>query len=365
MTRNQLAVAAAAVATIVAACLPQAAAAQIARPPANCTPIGNVQAIIDDSGSNTDTDPTGLRRNAMLLLINKSRNADKTLGAVEFGTEALRLFSPLPIGPNRSAMEGAINSQVIDDGSPGFSAPSGGGTDYNAAFRLATEENRNAQARIFLTDGGHNEGPYELGHRVALARTFVIGLSIGAPTAPYGPDPAADTNEQRLQRIADETGGRYFPVTATTLQETMNEIDADLNCGAPPIKFNESLFRTGQLSPPRVVRTITTAKRFDLVVNWTQSSNRFDLTRLVARNSRGRAVAADRRLYVDKRGRLFTVRRRGRKLLPRLSITRTEGPTFESLSVVKPLRATRLEYRVKATSLFSTDQVVSQASARR
>jgi hypothetical protein len=373
MSTKHLAVAIAAIAAVVA-CVPQAGAQSnrpvLVRPPSNCTPVGNIQAIIDDSGSNRQNDPDGLRRNATLLFIGKPRNKAKTLGAVEFGTEALRLFEPLQIGeeggPNRNRMETEINTKVVDDGSPGFAAPSGGGTDYNAAFDLATRENPNAQARIFLTDGEHNEGPYNLGHRQAPARTFVVGLSIGAPSAPYG-DPAADTPEQRLQRIADETGGRYFPaVTSATLQETVNAIDAEVNCGAPPVSFTETLFRPGQFSPLRRIRTITSARLFDLVVHWTQAANRFDLIRLLALDSRNRPVAGDRRLFVNRRGRLRTTRRRGYRPLPRLRIERSEGTTYEALSVVKPRRAVQLQYRVQAATLGGgSDQVTSQASARR
>ena len=36
----------------------------------------------------------------------------------------------------------------------------GGGTDYNAAFNTGRAANPGAQARIFLTDGGHNLGDY-------------------------------------------------------------------------------------------------------------------------------------------------------------------------------------------------------------
>ena len=35
-----------------------------------------------------------------------------------------------------------------------------GGTDYNAAFNTGRAANPGAQARIFLTDGGHNLGDY-------------------------------------------------------------------------------------------------------------------------------------------------------------------------------------------------------------
>src|SRR3954454_1057022 len=121
---------------------------------ASCTAATNVEAIIDDSGSMAGTDPNTLRVQAMDLLINTL--PEKThLGAVEFGSEffgtpaADTIFPPEAVGPNAGTMRSALDALVQADN---------GATDYNAAFAKADADDPYAQARIFLTDGGHNEG---------------------------------------------------------------------------------------------------------------------------------------------------------------------------------------------------------------
>lgn len=51
-----------------------------------CVAATNIEAIIDDSGSMSATDPSANRAAAIKLLIAKSGNAKKTLGALEFGS---------------------------------------------------------------------------------------------------------------------------------------------------------------------------------------------------------------------------------------------------------------------------------------
>ena len=64
----------------------------------------------------------------MELLIDTQGNEKRTLGAVEFGTDATPLFGPGLIGQNAAAYKAALNAALIEDG---------GGTDYNAAFAAA------------------------------------------------------------------------------------------------------------------------------------------------------------------------------------------------------------------------------------
>jgi len=61
------------------------AAPGLASASAGCTPVTNVESIIDDSGSMEFTDPNKLRVQAMDLLV-KTLPAATTLGAVEFGS---------------------------------------------------------------------------------------------------------------------------------------------------------------------------------------------------------------------------------------------------------------------------------------
>src|SRR6185312_4977944 len=157
---------------------------------------------IDDSGSMAGTDPGTLRVKGLKLLIN-DLSPTATLGAIEFGgnffesstPSADTVFKPEPVGANAAAMAAALEAKIMADN---------GGTDYNAAFAQSDADNPGAQARIFLTDGGHDIGTYNNGHLTHKVPTYVIGFSSGV---------AAPEDQARLQAIANETGGRFFPLT--------------------------------------------------------------------------------------------------------------------------------------------------------
>src|SRR3954467_2886898 len=124
---------------------------------AACTKAGNIEAIVDDSGSMSITDPDTLRVKGLKLLIN-TLGSGTFLGAVEFGASfdsstpsADTVFKPAAVGPNGPLMGVALDSKIKADN---------GGTDYNAAFAQSDADNPNAAARIFLTDGAHNVGDY-------------------------------------------------------------------------------------------------------------------------------------------------------------------------------------------------------------
>ncbi|MGH2937384.1 MAG: vWA domain-containing protein, partial [Solirubrobacterales bacterium] len=213
-----------------------ASAASTAAGSAACTPKTNIEAIVDDSGSMVVTDPNKLRVQAMDLLI-QTLPPSTTLGAVEFGSgiegipgvfegtpAAYTLFPPEPIKPNSAAMQGALKSNInADDGA----------TDYNGAFAKADADDPASQARIFLTDGGHDEGTYNeahLGHNVP---TYVIGFGTGISS---GEDKA------RLKKIATDTGGKVYDLEdASELQAVVNNIGADLTCKTPPRQFTDEL----------------------------------------------------------------------------------------------------------------------------
>ena len=183
---------------------------------AGCVAADNVELLIDDSGSMEESDGQVLRRQAAELLVSKPRNLGEVLGAYEFGSVGSQVFEPqviLPRGPgsNQATLFERLERQIDADN---------GGTNYDEAFTGVAKDNPGADARIFLTDGEHNEGRYVNGHRDG-PPTYVIGLGIGRK----------GKAAQRLARIADETGGRYHPgVTAQRLQPTLNRIDARLNC---------------------------------------------------------------------------------------------------------------------------------------
>jgi hypothetical protein len=59
--------------------------------------VTGLAAIVDDSGSMAESDPTAIRRRAIELLVTKPSTADLTMGAVEFGSYAGSLFAPGPL----------------------------------------------------------------------------------------------------------------------------------------------------------------------------------------------------------------------------------------------------------------------------
>jgi hypothetical protein len=181
-----------------------------------CRAARNVELLIDDSGSMGDTDPQRLRGMAAELLVSKPRNEGEVLGAYEFGSTGSQLFPPQIIAPRGPGS----NQRELFERLENRIRANNGGTNYNEAFTGVAKDNPGADARVFLTDGEHNEGQYENWHRGG-PPTYVIGLAIGRRGA------AA----RRLARIAEETGGRYFPgVTAQNLQPVLNRIDSRLNC---------------------------------------------------------------------------------------------------------------------------------------
>ena len=141
---------------------------------ASCTKATNIEAIVDDSISMEFTDPDRLRVQAMNLLID-TLSPGTQLGAVEFGSAGYEnnppaadtVFSPQPVGSGASAMRTALDTKIHADN---------GATDYNGAFAQSDTDNPSADARIFLTDGGHDVDTYNEAHLVHNVRTYVIGF---------------------------------------------------------------------------------------------------------------------------------------------------------------------------------------------
>ena len=174
---------------------------------AACTPVKNVEAIIDDSGSMIGTDSNRLRVQAVDLLINALPDGTQ-LGAIQFGSSfdpatpsASVVFPAEAIGPNAAAMKSALDTQIQGDD---------GGTDYNAAFETGRAANPGAAARIFLTDGGHNSGEYNNTHLnpppQGQTPTYVIGFSAGLVRARRSG--TADQDRQRHRRPLLPAAGR-------------------------------------------------------------------------------------------------------------------------------------------------------------
>jgi hypothetical protein len=294
---------------------------------AACTPATNIEAIVDDSISMEFTDSNRLRVQAMNLLID-TLGKGTTLGAVEFGSEGFEtpaadtVFPPQPVGPNGSAMRTALDQKIHADN---------GATDYNAAFAQSDADNPTANARIFLTDGGHDVGTYNEGHLVHNVPTYVIGFGgIGA-----GEDQA------RLQKIAADTGGHYFPLKdSAQLQSVMNTIEAALTCQTPPRQFTDLLAK-GQ-SKTHSVAIGAASKSVQITLTWTSPLDKFKLSGLRLAN----------------KGHLLAVASRPGKKPGKLKVSRTLSSTFAVIKV-SHLHKGQLSFAVKASTVGSGEPKVN------
>jgi hypothetical protein len=288
------------------------AAAQAGAAP--CVPKTNLEAIVDDSGSMFWNDPNDLRVAALQLLMDTQGNEKRTLGAVEFGSEAAPLFGPGPIGANAGAYKLALTPALVEDG---------GGTDYNEAFAAAAAHNPNANARIFLTDGEHTDDVYANGH-VGGPPVYVIGLS-AIEGSPY---------DLLLQRIASETGGLYRRAAdAGALQAAMFDVNSAIACQTPPKQFNDAFSKLGQ-SEAHTVKVPSRIKTAQFALTWANAQDRFTITGL----------------RVIRKGKL--VARTARVKVRRLKVSRRQGATFTTVRV-SGLVPGKLRFVVKPTRLAS------------
>ncbi len=300
---------------------------------ASCKPAGNIEAIVDDSGSMEITDPNRLRVQGLDLLIDTLPPATR-LGAVEFGSglelniegianvpAADTVFAPQPVGANGTTMKAALKKLVKADN---------GATDYNGAFSRSDADNPTADARIFLTDGGHDVGEYMNGHLTHDVPTYVIGFGSGLANA---------TDQGRLKKIAADTGGDYFPLTdASQLQSVMNSIGAALTCQTPPRSFTDKLAK-GQ-SKVHQVPIGGKTKAIQIVLSWASPLDHFKLSGLRLINN-GKPVAVAARAHLRK-----------------LKIKQSGSSTF-TLVTVSGLSKGSLSFRVKATRVGSGEPKVS------
>jgi von Willebrand factor type A domain len=296
--------------------------ASVSSAAAACTVRNNVEAIIDDSGSMGGTDSNNLRSAGLKLIMNTPGNENKTLGAIEFGDDADSVFAPGPIGTNRTAFSQALDQKIQADN---------GGTNYNAAFDLAKTHDPNANARLFLTDGGHNDGDYLNGHQGG-PPTYTIGLGFI-----FGSD------ETRLKTIAAETGGIYRKAQDDSdLQAAMNDVNAAINCQSAPVRVSDTFKKKGSKTHKLTIKKGVRSVQFAL--SWVSANDKFSIGRFRLKQGKKLVgVANARHLKVKKR----------------------RGKTFVSLRL-SGLSRGKLSYRVTANKVtsntFTGVKLVTQAS---
>ncbi len=325
-----------AIATVITALA--AAGAFASEASAQCVPANNIEAVIDDSGSMSFSDFNELRRSGLELFIQTPQNAQKVLGAVEFGSPpAGTVFAPAPIGPNKAAMIARLRAVTDADN---------GGTDYDSGLLSGFLQNPLAAARIFLTDGANN-GDFTNTHLLSYPQgskpppMYVVGLGIGK--AGTGDD------ANRLAAIAQQTGGRYFPdVQQASAQAVFNSISSLVNCQALPATFTSKIFFSKGQQQTRGFKVSKSTKRFSIVLNWAQPTNRFTISAIRALGKKNKLLA--------------TLSGKGK---PRkIKVKKLFNPTFLVLDFKKPSGTRKLRITIKANTLASSELTVTQLSAR-
>jgi hypothetical protein len=319
---------------------------------AGCRAITNVQVIVDDSLSMRRTDPQNLRRQAIELLITKPRNEGKVIGVYEFGSSGAQVFKATAVvGPGKPGSNTAGLVEQLDGAINGDN----GGTNYNLGFTGAAADNPAAQARIFITDGGHRGSPYTDPHRGG-PPTYTVGL---------GPDSDRGVFKSRLERIASDTGGRAFTgVSAEDVIRVVNQIDSRLNCDVD-IDSDEDTLTIADPVDEQVVPLIPDARTCDIDVSWGDEDESVEPEeiafiregRVVARASRSRLRQVVRRparsfsvggirLKGTRRGGRFGLRISGtpaNRLRIRYRVTKVRGRAAEVTSQITQSRRRQIE----------------------
>lgn len=211
----------------------------------NCVVAKNVEAIIDDSGSMSFSDPSKFRASLLDAFAGSSANNGKIFGGTEFGSTSNPLFGPATIPGVIPAMQASFAQVDANNG----------GTNYQLAFSGATAHNGTADARIFLTDGLASK---PTSHTSPKVPTYVVGLGDVAS------DPTAQT---LLSQIAAETGGPppFLVPDASALLPVAGAITAAVNCKAPPITVRRVFSKAGQVFQ---ISFKPTGKSADILITW-------------------------------------------------------------------------------------------------
>jgi hypothetical protein len=279
---------------------------------AACQKATNFEAIIDDSGSMSGSDPSKFRTKLLDVFANIGANNGKILGGVEFGTTANPLFSPAPIPGVIPAMNASFVQVDADNG----------GTDYDAGFAAGNAQNPNANARIFLSDGLASEPTQHLNPNV---KTYVVGLGLG-------------NNPQALElltRIASQTGGPppFLIEEASQLQPVAGAITAAGNC-KKLVTFTDTFVRRGQQFGHSFKAT---GKSADILTTWANVGTLLDLIKINA-VLRGQPLAASAELAQSAR----------------VKTKKKKGATFTTIRLKGLKKGAKVKFKVKAKALAGT-----------
>src|SRR5215472_10871090 len=164
----------------------------------NPTTPTSVMLAIDVSGSMADDNKLGQAQAAAKSFLDQMRRRDK-IGVLSFGNE---VTVPQMLSNDRKRLTGAIDALVTDGNTHLYDGLAQSLTQLSIA-------SPGARAVVLLTDGwdtGSERGMDDVVRQAARMGTPVYTIGLGA-----------DVDSEVLQRIAHDTGGRYY--TAPTGQE--------------------------------------------------------------------------------------------------------------------------------------------------
>jgi hypothetical protein len=282
-----------------------------------CTPSKNTEAIIDDSGSMSGSDPTKLRTRFLDVYANIGANNGKTLGGVEFGSTANLLFAPGTIPGVIPAMNASFALVDADNG----------GTDYDEGFALGNSSNPGATSRIFLTDGQASPPTQHLNPRIT---TYVIGLGLDSSVA-----------QQLLSDIASQTGGPppFLLDDASQLQPVAGAITALQNCKSV-LTFTRTFTNQGQTFG---FSFKAKGKSADILETWPNVGSILDIVKVFqpgVGKASASAVAHTAVKVRKKKGTTFTTVRlkglkKGKKVKFKVKATALAGTTVGTTQVLR------------------------------
>jgi Ca-activated chloride channel family protein len=163
---------------------------------------------LDVSGSMSDPVPGGglgfdvMTRAARAFV---AQRAGDRVGLIVFGSKA---YVQAPLTFDLDAV-----GRMIDES---FIGLAGEGTAIGDAIALAVARlramPRDARRLVLITDGSNTEGALSVDEATRLARAYgvrVYAIGVGVPGR-AGRQPGTGLDEALLERVAAETGGRYF-----------------------------------------------------------------------------------------------------------------------------------------------------------
>jgi hypothetical protein len=287
---------------------------------AACQRATNFEAIIDDSGSMSGSDPSKFRTKLLDTFANIGANNGKTLGGVEFGSTANPLFGPGTIPGIIPAMNASFVQVDADNG----------GTDYDAGFAAGNAQNPNANARIFLSDGLASEPTQHLNPKI---KTYVVGLGLS-------------NNQQAidlLTKIANDTGGPppFLIEEASQLQPVAGAITALGNC-KNLVTFTDTFARQGQQFGHAFKAK---GKAADILTTWPNVGTLLDLIKIRATLG-GQPLANSSELAQTAR----------------VTTKKKKGATFTTIRLKGLKKGAKVKFKVKAKALaeatVGTTQVI-------